>query len=209
MIVLNETIQAHTIFLPSGKDFCKFYSSKKGSVCLKCYAKKGHFPRPTVRNAHLRNLETYLSASSSEKIDYISSYINFNKIKYFRNFSSGDFQSIQDIKDWTQIALKCPNTKFWISTRAWNNKRTLPSLITLSKLKNVCVRLSSNLIDDLDFPDSVRSTESFTFASVYKDQSSPASKGLLCGKTVKNSCKKLNCRECWNKECTLVSYKQH
>lgn len=135
--------------------------------------------------------------------------INFSSYKYFRIFSSGDFQSLQDIKDWTKIALKCPNTKFWVSTRAWNDPKMLPSLMTLSKLKNVCVRLSSNIIDDLDFPPEVRAVPTFTFASVFVDKSSKAGGGFFCQKTGKISCKKLQCRECWNKKCKLVSYKQH
>lgn len=88
----------------------------KGSVCEKCYAYKGFYCMPTVRNA----LEKRLAGISEPRwVDAMVVLVNHfcRKHPYFRWHDSGDIQSLKHLEGIARVADALPHIKFWIPTR--------------------------------------------------------------------------------------------
>jgi len=169
----------------------------KNSTCSMCYALKGRYTFPGVKNAHARRLE------SIERDDWVQAMVilikNYGrKVPYFRWHDSGDLQSLDHLKKIVAVAMLTPKVRHWLPTREpgilksfFNEGLSLPG--------NLAVRVSATMIDGKP-----HANVGLT-STVHKEQ---APIGYSCPASKQgNECK--TCRACWNINIKNVSYGAH
>lgn len=162
---------------------------EKGTVCSKCYALKGRYGFPTVQNAQERRLKTI---EDPRWVDAMVTLINGRKIDYFRWHDSGDIQNVEHLLKIIAVAVRCPDTKFWLPTREASIVR-----MYIDKLPpNLVVRVSGMWIDGKppEFPNT---------STVVTDKAKVTCPAYNQG----GKCE--NCRDCWQKHIRNVAYPKH
>ena len=171
-----------------------------GTVCSDCYACKGSYKMyPAVAKAHATRIEAY----HADRLQWCQAMVDLIQSEsHFRWFDSGDLQSADMLRDILSIAARTPNTKHWLATREVGFVRdVLSSGVPLPD--NIVIRMSAAFPDDARIPGLaltgtgalVHTTEAQSGAHVC-----PApQQGGKCG----------DCRACWNRSVSLVSYAAH
>ena len=159
--------------------------SQPGSVCSKCYARKGRYVFPNVKAALQRRLDSYW-ADPAGWVDAMAQALEGET--HFRWFDSGDLQSVEMLEDIVRVARLRPEVKFWLPTREWGmvsdflwKKGSLPS--------NLTVRFSMPMINS-PLPSPVGE---ICFAGV------STLSGVTCPAPQQGG-KCLDCRKCWSRE---------
>ena len=115
--------------------------------------------------------------------------------KYFRIFDSGDLQSEAMLRDWIWIAEQLTDIQFWLPTKEYalidGFMGTLPD--------NFVVRVSSPKIDMVPL-------KAYKFTSTVHDKSE--SHGFVC-RAYERDGKCDDCRACWSRLVSNVSYPKH
>jgi hypothetical protein len=169
-----------------------------GSICSKCYALKGHYTFPNVKNALSRRLE---GLTHPLWVDAMAFLINSKAVNVFRWHDSGDIQSLAHLENITKVCEATPDVRHWIPTREY-------AVVSAFKDKhgkfpdNLTVRLSALMMDG-PLPTGAADRLGVTVSGVTSDPEKvtcPAYKqGGICG----------SCRACWNKETPVVYYPKH
>ena len=183
--------------LPAGPKYCVGYVKDKNSPCYYCYAGTGRYKMPNVRGNQLLRYEWWHSTAAPKVVNILSAKINKLRTKYLRVFDSGDFQRVEDVIIWNAIAQKCPEIKFWFSTKAWVKSEFTEALVRLHAEPNVVVRRSA-----LFFDKPADRHRILTTAEV-------RAIGPGCPKQISGSCNKAKCRKCWDKNVQTVTYALH
>ena len=158
-----------------------------GSTCESCYALKGRYVFPSVRDALRRRLDAWKADRAGWRDAMVES-IRKRGLPYFRWFDSGDLQGPEMLADIIRIARALPEVRFWLPTREYalaRRARILPPNLTL--------RVSAP---------KVGSIVPFEVSSTVEGPGSPCpapKQGNACG----------DCRKCWDKSVPMVSYKKH
>lgn len=207
MLKKDATRIAHTLGNPSkmpGKSYgipaveCKVGSklrSVEGSVCSKCYARKGHYSYSTVATAQYKRLE---SIDHPQWVDAMVTLIKSEA--WFRWHDSGDLQSISHLAKILMVAALTPNTRHWLPTK---EKGMISQFLSDGGIipDNVTIRVSGAMIDGAapNVPDSICTS------TVHKTND-PI--GVSCvAPSQGGECK--DCRACWNREIKNISYHVH
>jgi len=182
----------------------------EGSTCSKCYACKGNYTFPVVKQAHARKLEAINDPRFVEAFVlvlttlYLKSSKTYNldgkpvKENRFRWHDSGDIQSVEHLSMINEIARQTPFLNHWLPTREYGMVNSfLRKGNTFSG--NLTVRMSAIMMGTgfeehpmgLPF-----STVGFNGEGV--DQCVAYSQGGKC----------LDCNACWDKE-KDVNYPKH
>jgi hypothetical protein len=183
--------------LPAGPKYCVGFVKGENSPCHYCYAGGGRYAMPNVSDNQGLRYNWWCRESPIVKIWVLSDKINKMRNKYLRVFDSGDFQNNEDITTWHAIVTSCPTVKFWFSTKSWIKSRFRQALLDLNAEPNVVVRRSALYLDKPAGKHAIKTT-----AEVH-------TVGTGCPKQVWGSCKKANCRDCWDKDVLTVVYKLH
>ena len=169
----------------------------KNSVCSKCYAMKGFYNMPNVRNALQKRFD---SIDEPEWVEAMTIVIRAKETSgFFRWHDSGDLQSLKHLSDICQIAKNLSHIKFWLPTREYSivaqyvkQNGALP--------ENLTVRLSALMINGQP-PVSIANRLGCVTSGV-------SDIGFTCPSSAQgNKC--LNCRACWDKNVANVNYKTH
>jgi hypothetical protein len=167
-----------------------------GSVCSGCYALRGNYMFPCVQNAMKRRLEKFYSKEFIPSLIYLLQSLDQ---KHFRWFDSGDLQDSEMFNRIVEIAVLCPDIKFWLPTKEYKivshyieRGFKIPS--------NLTIRLSGYMINESG-PVSLAKKLHVNISEVRQDNfTCPASKqDNFCG----------TCRKCWDKKEFNVIYKKH
>ena len=158
----------------------------EGTPCWGCYAFKGRYNFPNVKDALTRRLE---SLQHPQWVQAMAVLIKGKK--HFRWHDSGDLQSVDHLKKIFEVCRQTPNTKHWLPTQ---ERKYLP-LQGSSVPDNLVIRLSSSKIDG------PRST-------AWTHTSSVVTKGASCPAPAQGG-KCRTCRACWTKSVKHVSYGKH
>ena len=165
----------------------------EGSVCEKCYARKGFYHMSSVKNAQAWRLEFM---KTEQFIDVM--VMEIGDEKYFRWFDSGDVQSVSDCLKIITIALKTPKTKHWVPTK--EPKYWADALEMVDLPKNLIVRLSAPMKDSRVSPTWTKHTSSVSASMELSGHICPApQQNNTCG----------DCRACWDKRVPNIVYKEH
>lgn len=169
----------------------------KGSVCSDCYALKGRYVFPNVRNAMERR---YQSLQHPEWVDAVVWSLKRKKVEFFRWHDSGDLQGMWHLQNIAEVAVRCPEISFWLPTR--ENALVTRYLNEIGPFpKNLVVRVSGAMIDGytpIKFMN-VSSVRSKGLADSTAFTCSAPQNGGECG----------SCRACWNPHIREVSYLRH
>lgn len=169
----------------------------EGSVCSKCYALKGNYGFPGVRDA----LEKRYTALMEEPMwaRGMAYLIRSSGTGWFRWHDSGDLQSVAHLKKIIEVCKLTPNVKHWLPTREY---AMVTKLLDAGGVvpKNLTIRLSAMMLDGVP-PTAIAKRLGVTVSGVGKTEyNCPAS-------TQDNKCGE--CRLCWDKSKFNVTYKQH
>lgn len=103
-------------------------------LCKKlCYAMKGFFRMPSVKDAHYNNYELSLE---EEFPQYVSMALSEVFARVVRVHVSGDFYDEAYVRKWLQIVRRRPYIAFYAYTRSWRIPEMLPALKELAKEPN-------------------------------------------------------------------------
>ena len=207
-----ETVkEAQTIMISlgnAGKMPCKTYNIPAslcktggrlrkivGSTCHKCYAFKGNYLFPDVQKGLMRRFNAF---KHPRFVEAMSLMINKYSTTHFRWFDSGD---LYDIPMLEKIVMICQNTshiKHWLPTR---EVKIVKDYLKIYKEfpKNLVVRVSAPMIDG-------EPLKSFRWTSTVHHKSK--ARGHDCPSRFQDN-KCMDCRACWDKRVTNVSYHKH
>lgn len=163
-------------------------AAMEGTVCSECYALKGHYVFPNVRN---KLEERYRGLFHPLWTPAMVFLIRWYADRYFRWFDSGDLQDINHLRNICTVAKNPPDVRFWLPTREADIVRKAGELP-----ENLVVRLSAHKIDGKP----PKWAQTSTVVSDPKEATCPApEQGGVCG----------DCRVCWDPEVKDVAYSLH
>jgi len=170
-----------------------------GSVCHGCYALKGRYRFPNVKEAMERRYQAAVGPIAKGKVIQSTQWIfamvyliQSSKEKVFRWHDSGDIQSKEHLKRIFQVCELTPDVKHWLPTR---EAGILSTIDAQNVPDNLIIRLSATKVDG-----PAPKSWPWTSTVVTADASCPAPKQ-------DNQCK--DCRACWDKKIQNVSYGKH
>jgi hypothetical protein len=165
------------------------------SVCSKCYACRGHYRYPVVK---IIQAKRFKNLSHYKWVEAMAILINsLESSGYFRWFDSGDIQSVAHLNKIVRVCQLTPKIKHWLPSREYSFVRAY--LAHKSFPDNLTVRLSSLKIDGVR--PLIAKFLGLTTSGVSKHQfncPAPFSGG-----------KCLQCKMCWDKNVSHVTYRAH
>ena len=171
----------------------------EGTICNKCYAGKGCYVFPAVKNMYEKR---YKAIEDVDWVDYMSElitqkYKNLDKSRLFhRWFDSGDVQSFGHLMKIFEVCENTPHIKHWLATKEYE---LISQLDVKDVPKNLCLRVSATKIDGA-VPKFWKWTSGVHSDKPFKGRECPAYKQ-------DGECK--DCRACWDRRIKTVSYKEH
>ena len=157
----------------------------EGTPCEGCYALKGRYRFPNVKDALQRRLA---SLDHPQWVEAMTTLVK--KKKHFRWHDSGDIQSVWHLINIFKVCRRTPNTKHWLPTQ---ERKYLP---LGSYPDNLVIRLSNA-------KNNTKPGKAWSHWSTVVDKgyhSCPAqSQGNVCG----------SCRACWSRAVKHVTYPKH
>lgn len=165
-----------------------------GSVCADCYAMKGNYLYPSVKEGLQRRMEAIANPRWIDGMVRLISHYTDPNDPYFRVHDSGDLQSKDHLRKWIAIARRVPHVKIWIPSREIRDVKAVQRE-TEAWPANLTVRLSAPMIGRaLGIGGPTSSVDAGT------GHRCPApSQGNSCG----------DCRACWDPTVENVDYHKH
>jgi len=166
-----------------------------GTPCHGCYAFKGRYNFPNVKDALTRRLE---SLGHRDWVQAMAVLIKGKK--FFRWHDSGDLQGPEHLKNIFEVCKLTPDTMHWLPTQ---ERKFLP-LSGSTIPRNLIIRLSNAKNDTK--PGNAWSH----WSTVVSHQDAPiygATRHLCPAPEQGNKCG--DCRACWSKDVKEVHYKIH
>ena len=169
-------------------------AKKSGTVCNGCYALKGCYVFPVVKDAMARRLEFF---NSKNFIPIMVWLLQSQKKKFFRWFDSGDVQDVFMALNILEVCRLTPNIKHWIPSKEYKIWR---QALKIQKLPdNVVLRMSSPNIDQEPLKE---------FQNTSTVHENKKAFGLECI-AYKQDGKCLDCKACYNPKIKNISYPLH
>ena len=122
--------------------------AKPGSVCHKCYARKGHYVFPGTKAAQARRENIWRTMPAAEWIAKFA--LELNRVPkdrwHFRWFDSGDLRSYEMLRQITLVARLTPHIEHWLPTKEY-------AIVQQAKRENLhipcnlLIRVSAPMID--------------------------------------------------------------
>jgi hypothetical protein len=160
-----------------------------GSVCSGCYALKGRYRFPNVKDAMQRRLD---SINHPLWIKAMATSIIETKTGFFRWHDSGDLQSLDHLKKIFEVCNLTPGIQHWLPTR----ETSIIACIQADEVpKNLIIRLSAHKVDG-----KASTFWPWTSTVVTSEKTCPAAEQ-------ENKCK--DCRACWDRSIPNVAYGKH
>lgn len=165
----------------------------EGSTCSACYALKGHYMFPSVKNAHARR------RAALDHPDFVTAFVLVlttlaanarSRTPDFRWFDAGDLPDFQTLEKIVAIAKATPHINHWLPTRELKIVRQLKAIPD-----NLTIRISAPMIGQTVTPPPGMAWSGVGVPDIFK---CPAPQN-------ENKCG--TCRHCWSKE--PVSYDLH
>jgi Gene product 88 len=180
-----------------------------GSVCFDCYALKGNYIYPSVKEAHAKRES---NIDKPEWTPALVALIKWSQARgknrlgqpiargFHRWHDSGDIQNVEHLTKICAVAALTPEVKHWLPTRelamvAEYVKRggTVPD--------NLTIRVSATMVDG-------PATKAWPTTSTVHNAKAPAPSAHVCPAPLQdNACG--DCRACWSRDVAQVSYHKH
>ncbi|NND88966.1 MAG: hypothetical protein HKM28_06950 [Flavobacteriaceae bacterium] len=176
------------------------------SPCSKCYALKGRYVFPNVRNALSKRLE---AVKHPRWVEAMTTLLRLKmkpeQVPYFRWFDSGDIQGKRHFRRIIEIAKRFPKLHFWLPTQEYEivQGEDIPP--------NLVVRVSER---EFGFKKTRKWKNTSSVApKIHKDswaemvENNTANRWHCPSSLQNNECK--SCRACWKPNIKHVVYPQH
>jgi hypothetical protein len=159
------------------------------SPCFGCYALKGNYTRyPAIKAAQYRRLDSIKNPLWVEAMA-----IQIQRQKWFRWHDAGDLQSVDHLEKIFEVCRRTPNTQHWLPTQ---ERQYILAVNPEEVPDNLIIRLSGAKVDGAA-PKAWAHT-----STVVTDGKPTCPSGTQGGKC-------LDCRACWNKDISNISYGKH
>ena len=158
----------------------------KGTPCYGCYALKGNYTRyPAIKKAQ------YYRLNSLKHDSWVTAMVaQVKRQKWFRWHDAGDVQSVEHMNKILEVVRQTPGTSHWLPTQ---ERAYLPAPEDVPD--NLVIRLSGSKIDGPE-------------PSCWANTSTVVTSGATCPAPHQGGkCKE--CRACWTKSISNVSYGKH
>lgn len=166
----------------------------EGSVCFDCYARKGMYRMPNVRNKMVERMAFF------NAIDFVPRMVDEldrTRDPHFRWFDSGDVQNIRMALNIIDVIKATPNKKHWIPTK--ERKIWLEALKIQPLPDNAVLRFSATMVDAAP-PEAWKQSSMVIKDAAPVGHECPAPKqGGKCGE----------CRACWSHDVKTITYHKH
>ena len=161
-------------------------SQVEGTPCFFCYAKRNNYVRyPAIKEAQYRRLK---AINHPDWVQAMATVIK--RQKWFRWHDAGDVQSVEHMQKILEVCRQTPGTNHWLPTQ---ERAYLPDPEAVPA--NLVIRLSGSKIDG-----PAPTAWTHTSSVVTKNATCPApSQGGKCRE----------CRACWTKSISNISYGKH
>jgi len=171
----------------------------KGSVCASCYAMKGHYQFPDVKDGLQRRLDALTDPQWVEGMTKLVGHYTDPSNPYFRIHDSGDFQSVKHVLNWVAVARALPWVNMWAPSRELSMIKLARGLsaVTGEWPKNLVIRISAPMVGRRLYWHLL--TSSVDAESPTSNQCPAPTQGNQCG----------DCRACWDPEVSNVNYHKH
>lgn len=169
----------------------------KNSVCNMCYALKGRYVFGVVQNALERRFANLNHPFWCIAMAFLITLLE--KSGFFRWFDSGDVQSVECLENIVRVCNMTPHIKHWLPTREYGFVSEYVKRHGAFP-RNLTIRLSAYMVDGRPPMAIARKLGVYTSGVKHSSFTCPAPKqGNKC----------LDCRACWDKRVSNVSYKTH
>jgi hypothetical protein len=166
----------------------------EGSVCFDCYARKGMYRMPNVRNKMVERMAFF------NAIDFVPRMVDEldrTRDPHFRWFDSGDVQNVRMALNIIDVIKATPNKKHWIPTK--ERKIWLKALKIQPLPDNAVLRFSATMVDAAP-PEAWKQSSMVIKDAAPVGHECPAPKqGGKCGE----------CRACWSHDVKTITYHKH
>ena len=163
-----------------------------GSVCAGCYAMKGRYRFRNVKEALERRQQSLGHPQWVEAMTTLVTWYS-RKVPWFRWHDSGDLQGAQHLKNIFEVCIRTPQVQHWMPTREVKMLKGIqPEVVP----KNLIIRVSSHMINQ-------GPVKSWPWTSTVIDKGYHTCPAATQG----NECR--DCRQCWNRDYSNVSYGKH
>lgn len=177
----------------------------EGTICNACYAAKGAYSWPVVKNAYQTRLDQFNEDASEWTKTMISQFKRKRNFEYFRWFDSGDLQSLAMLSEIVAIAHAFPKTKFWLPTHEVKTVASYVRRYGPSWPDNLIIRLSDTHFDKQTAYNGILAP---LFGSKLFKSGAVTEGQATCPAPQQNGeCKA--CRACWDSNANYVTYKAH
>ena len=174
----------------------------QGSVCSKCYARKGRYVFPVVQQALVRRMN---AVKNPQWVEALTTLIASQSPECFRFHDSGDIVDAAHLNKIMDIVKALPDTIFWLPTMEhqlvadYFGDKPIPS--------NMIIRLSTAMIDGepSKLARKLSAKAGFTMTRVSTEEA----EGFKCPATWLKTGKCGDCRACWNRSIKTVVYLKH
>lgn len=164
-------------------------------ACQGCYATTGNYRFPNVKAPREYNRQDW------KRNDWVNDMVReLDNDRYFRWFDSGDMYDIRLSRKILEVCERTPWVKHWIPTRMYKFYKFMPVIGQLDALPNVVVRLSSDSIKGETIPGNNTSTIA-TMDTIPNGS-------VVCEAYTRGG-KCADCRACWDKTVSTVTYIGH
>jgi hypothetical protein len=210
---ISTTVEAKKVMISlgrAGKMPCPTYNTPaslcvtgsklrdiEGTTCEGCYAMKGNYLFPNVQEGLTKRFHAFLHPRFVEAMTFMIKRYSA-KSGYFRWFDSGDLKDIAMLEKIAMICQQTPEIEHWLPTR---EVKVVSDYLKIYKEfpDNLMVRVSAPMIDGLPI-------KSYKYTSTVNHKTKPI--GHDCpARFQDNECR--DCRACWDREVTNVSYHKH
>lgn len=180
-------------------DTCPGSVAADGSLvdaCAGCYATTGNYRFANVKAPRIHNKDDWKNE------DWVSAMVQaLQDSRFFRWFDSGDMYSLELAEKILQVMQQTPWVKHWMPTRMYKFSKFQAVIRAMQALPNVVVRFSSDSVQG----ETVQGVTTSTIVATADD----AKDGMTVCKAYENQGKCNGCRECWNKDTSVVAYVAH
>ena len=160
-----------------------------GSVCAGCYALKGNYTRyPAIRAAQNLRMQ---KLKNKKWIEAMATQVK--RQKFFRWHDAGDIQSVEHLNKIFEVCKLTPDTQHWIPTR---EAQFLKNIDPATVPANLIIRMSSHMVDQGP-------------VKFWPWTSTVTSKGGATCPAPKQGGKCKDCRACWTRSISNISYGKH
>ena len=164
----------------------------ENSVCAGCYALKNRYIMPIQAAAMERRFKSLTHPQWVDAMVVLVTHYS-KKVPFFRWHDSGDLQGVDHLMNIFEVCIRTPQIQHWMPTR---EVKILKGIQPESVPKNLIIRVSSHMINQ-------GPVKSWPWTSTVIDKGYHTCPAATQG----NECR--DCRQCWNRDYSNVSYGKH